>query len=278
MCLLILLGGCGGGSPVAPSDPAPPEPAPTDPTPPDSTPPEPTPTDPTPSEPTPSEPTRPQDARFHETFWSQMVFDRYEVPFAPNPVSLVLDAPMNLYIKTTDERGRLALFGNGLAQMIDEAPRYGRELSGRNIIGRVESGRANPGERRGWILLTLHTDLGDDVCGLVSVGANPGRIRLSTGYDGHCLDLEVFAHELGHALGFWHVDPNVFVRAVMRPRGVFANRGQYRYSGREKYHAQLAYEVGRGATDCGWPYGGACAGRRSLGFDRPAAGAPVIVN
>ena len=276
MCLLILLGGCDSGNPVAPSAAAPP--AAPDPTPPDPTPPDPAPPDPPPTDPTPTDPPRPQDARFHDTFWGQMVFDRYEVPAAPNPVSLVLDAPMNLYIKTTDELGRLALFGNGLAQMIAEAPRYGRELSGRNLVGRVESGRANPGERRGWILVTLHTDLGNNVCGLAKVGANPGRIRLSTGYNGHCLDLEVFAHELGHAFGFWHVDPNVFTRAVMRPEGLFANRGQYRYSGREKYHAQLAYEVGREAADCGWPYGGTCLDRRALGFGRPEAGAPVVVN
>lgn len=226
----------------------------------------------------PQRPVRPQDPRFEDAFWRQLVYDRYEDPVTVNPISWVLDAPMNLYIRTTDELGRRALFGNGLTQMIDAAPRFGRELSGRNVIGRVEAGPADPGERRGWILLTPHTSLEDDACGLAHVGADPGRIQLSTDYDGHCLDLEVFAHELGHALGFWHVDPNVYTRAVMRPGGWFADRGQYRYSAREVYHAQLAYEVGPRAAYCGWPYGSTCGSGQSLGFSRPAVRPPVVVD
>lgn len=32
------------------------------------------------------------------------------------------------------------------------------------------------------------------------------------------------------------------------------------FTQRERYHAQLAYEVGRGAAYCGWPFGSVCAG------------------
>ena len=247
--LLIALGGCDGGNPVSPTA-APPQ-----------------------------RPVRPQDPRFEDAFWGQLVYDRYEDSAAGlSSISWVLDAPMNLYIRTTDELGRRALFGNGLAQMIDAAPRLGRELSGRNIIGRVESGPMDPGERLGWILLTPETSLESDACGQAYIGANPGRIWISTDYYGHCLDLEVFAHELGHALGFWHVDPDVYTRAVMRPGGWFADRGQYRYSDREVYYARLAYEVGSHAPYCGWPYGSACGSGQSSGSSRPAVRPPVIVD
>ena len=32
------------------------------------------------------------------------------------------------------------------------------------------------------------------------------------------------------------------------------------FTERERYHAQLAYEVGRGAAYCGWPFDPGCAG------------------
>ena len=96
------------------------------------------------------------------------------------------------------------------------------------------------------------------LCGRASVGANPGTIWLNADSRA-CLDLEVYAHELGHALGFFHVDPRVYPNAVMKPQGWRHNSGQYRFTGQEKYHARLAYEVGRGHEYCGWPFQRVCA-------------------
>ena len=155
----------------------------------------------------------------------------------------VLDASvMHLYIATTTHTGRRALFGEGLAQMIEWAPTYGRQLSGREIIGQIRTGpypevaRHSNRHEPGWIYVFPETDLPGlrNRCGQAGVGTNPGSIELNAD-NPNCLDLEVFAHELGHALGFYHVDPSVYPHAVMKPGGWRHNSGQYRFSAQEKY-------------------------------------------
>ena len=81
---------------------------------------------------------------------------------------------------------------------------------------------------------------------------------------------EIFAHEFGHALGFFHVaDRN----AVMEP-GVY--NGIDQFSAREVYHARLAYEVGRWQRYCGWPFSATCFPRSALGAPLHM-GPPIIV-
>ena len=53
------------------------------------------------------------------------------------------------------------------------------------------------------------------------------------------------------------------VGEYVKPQGWRHNSGQYRFTEQEKYHARLAYEVGRGATYCGWPFQARCARRGS---------------
>ena len=230
---------------------------------------------------TPTTPTRPVDQRFNDAFWRQIIFNKYDYP-GEGYGSYVLDASvMRLYIATTTPGGRRVLFGGGLAQMIEEGPKYGRQLSGRNLIGRSRTGTYQEVERHrarnepGWITILPQTNLSSDICGNAQLGANPGEINLNANNQ-VCLDLEVFAHELGHALGLAHVDPRLYPRAVMKPGGWRHNSGQYRFTATEKYHARLAYEVGRGATYCGWPFQAHCArGGSSL---RGLARAPIVID
>ena len=156
---------------------------------------------------------------------------------------------------------------------LTRTPYYAGQLSGVRYTGRIESGPTDPGKRQGWIRVTPEW-LGEDKCGDARVGGNPGLIRLNLRWS-QCLDLEVFAHELGHAMGFWHVDPRLFPRAVMKQRGWQHNSGQYRFTNREIYHAQLAYEVGRGERYCGWPFQATCPRRGTLGFRGVA---PIVID
>ena len=219
--------------------------------------------------PAPSVAVRPVDARFTDTFWQQFAYDAfdYHAQFRTRPLRVLDASVMRLYIATTTDTGRRMLFGNGLAQMMEWAPTYGRQLSGRNIIGEIRTGSYQEVDRHrtrnepGWIYVLLETDLSG--CGLASVGANPGIIELNAN-NTNCLDLEVFAHELGHALGFFHLDPSVYPNALMRTGSWQGDLGDYRFSGREKYHARLAYEVGRGEEYCGWPFQASCTRRGAL--------------
>ncbi len=221
-------------------------------------------------------PTRPVDPRFDDRFWRQFVFNQFDDPGTiGRQASWMLETTSpNIYIKTTDPNGHRVLFGNGLAQMIEWTPHYWNQLTGQSFRGRIETGRSDPGERRGWIRV-IPDWMEDGVCGRAAVGQNPGRIRLNAA-SAVCLDLEVFAHELGHALGFRHVDPQRFPQAVMKTRGWRANQGQYRFSAREVYHARLAYEVGRGQRYCGWPFSPTCFSRTALGALH-STGPPIII-
>ena len=221
-------------------------------------------------------PTRPVDPRFEDQFWKELVFNQHEEPGTiGRQVSWMLETTSpNIYIKTTDPNGHRVLFGNGLAQMIEWAPSYIQQLTGYSYSGRIETGRSDPDDRHGWIRV-IPDWMEDGVCGRAAVGQNPGHIQLNAAF-AVCLDLEVFAHELGHALGFRHVDPQRFRQAVMKPRGWRANQGQYQFSAREVYHARLAYEVGRGQRYCGWPFSATCFPRTALG-SLHSTGPPIII-
>ena len=60
----------------------------------------------------------------------------------------------------------------------------------------------------GWINVNILRDPASDVCGRAKVGVDPGEITL---YDDRCgcgsqkIRGRTIAHEVGHALGFWHI-------------------------------------------------------------------------
>ncbi len=68
---------------------------------------------------------------------------------------------------------------------------------------------------------------------------------------------------------------SVYPHAVMKTQGWQHNSGQYRFSAQELYHSRLAYEVGRGATYCGWPFQRVCATPRRA---RTHTLAPTVID
>ena len=116
------------------------------------------------------------------------------------------------------------------------------------------------GDREGWITVRFvtraeHPGIGAS-CGLATPGSDPGSIWIARD-NGECFRngyfRRLFAHEVGHAFGLWHVaDPGAMMSE--------ADNDTEWFTARERYHAQLAYEVGRRAAYCGWPFGPACAG------------------
>lgn len=136
-------------------------------------------------------------------------------------------------------------------------PRLAEQITGQRYTGRIESGPEDR-ETAGWITVEFVAPAAAPKelrgsCGWAHYGTDPGRIRIVQ--ESRCLGSyfpRIFAHELGHAFGLHHVsDPRaaMFVRDIQTP--VFTPP--------EQYHARLAYEVGRGAAYCGWPFGAGCA-------------------
>ena len=184
----------------------------------------------------------------------------------------------NVYIWLGDEAGQRVVAPRHVADMRRLIPRAMKQLTGHAYRGRIETGLQDR-KSLGWITVRFvlregaHADL---ICGAALVGANPGSVWIGrrAGDNELCSDdtwfRHVFVHELGHAMGFWHV-----ASGVMESRG-----GERRttFTAREQYHAQLAYKVGRGHEYCGWPFRRACAtptqGFRSFA---PSPRPPIVV-
>ena len=212
------------------------------------------------------------EARFDDAFWRQLVYNQHQEPDSiAGRGSWVLSEPVNMHIVTTNESGEVVLVPDVVARMRRQALAVGRLLSGRNIIRRVDASPENPGERLGWILVTPTADADDVVCGKAGIGWTAGRIWLRS-TRAHCMDADIFAHELGHALGFYHLDPSSYGGSVMVKSGSAPDT----FTARESYHARLAYEAGRRAPYCGWPQGENCQTRGTLGFRRPPLVHPPV--
>ena len=259
LCLALAgLAGCEGDtarSPVGPSPPVvpPPPPPPID--------------------------VRPVHSRFTDRFWQQFIFDQHDDPGRWWGSSVLENSSPNVYIRMGDPTGRRVVSHQQRDHIQRAVPRLARQLTGQPYRGRIESGIGDR-TRRGWITVRFVTqeeepDISEGACGRARVGGDPGNIWIIRRARGNrlCVDPyyfpELFAHEFGHAMGFFHVEDRTAIMAT----GVW--NGQSTFSPREQYHARLAYEVGRGHEYCGWPFQRSCATPTHF---RPRGFAPTVID
>ncbi|MYN64772.1 MAG: hypothetical protein F4X11_07060 [Acidobacteria bacterium] len=210
----------------------------------------------------PARTSRPADPRFDDRFWRELIFNEHDAPGQGDFVRVLSNPSPNVYVRLGGAGGtRRVVADDRLAHIREVLPLLAEQITGRPYDGRIESGIEERGDREGWITVRFVTpeeypDIGAS-CGLATPGADPGSIWFARGND-ECFRngyfRRLFAHELGHAFGLWHVGD----RAAMMSSET-GNDIEW-FTERERYHAQLAYEVGRGAAYCGWPFGSACAG------------------
>jgi hypothetical protein len=120
--------------------------------------------------------------------------------------------------------------------------------AGRLQAARIETGSEDRSDMPDWIVIEFIRDMGRNICGLSSIGRNPGRITLN---DDRCncgsvkVPPGVVLHEFGHALGFFHVPDRQSVMYPQDPGGC----PQLALSAAERYHSAIVYSRPRGNTD-----------------------------
>ena len=188
-------------------------------------------------------------APFSMEFYQQMVRGAYDQEGAPWQLLRLTSAP-RFYLKTVDEEGVPIL--PQVIQMIEESIRKAvPAFTGGRYAATIETGAAVRAEAPGWINVDLMRDPDDGTaCGRAFVGANPGRITLyydlrGCGCGSEKIPARTVAHEVGHALGFFHVSDRNSLMYPLNPGTCPVAEP----SALELHHAAIAYARARGNTD-----------------------------
>ena len=211
--------------------------------------------------------------RFRRSTWSQLGFNAYECPTPDDcpehwtnqegetfPISPLLDRYLyvlpttspNFHIRTHNDAGQVRLSSTWVRRIREAIPEIVSEVTGEPYVGEITSGR-NDLSAQNWVTIEASTEAenpdtwetNDDsyLCGWARIGATWGRLQINkdrtalSASRGKCGLRALIAHEIGHALGFYHVED---IRSVMAP-----SVASETFTRSERYHAQLAYAYGR---------------------------------
>ena len=198
---------------------------------------------------------------FDPALWRELVFDAFECPngftdescrnfwgdrTVEERITAVLPATPNFHVLTqAATRSGTWRFTRRQIDTIEEAIHDAVEqLTGIPFRGRITTGTRLKDEY-GWVdVVPLGSAFweGRPPCGAAAVGATEGLILINTDRLDDCDLLPVTMHEVGHALGFYHVlnlGDYLMSPLLTEIPAVFTET--------EQFHARLAVELGRGA-------------------------------
>ncbi|HEY7059327.1 MAG TPA: matrixin family metalloprotease [Vicinamibacterales bacterium] len=177
---------------------------------------------------------------FSMDFYRQFVRDMYDQSDgSPWPLQRWTTTP-NFYVRTLDDASR-AVEQNVVDATIDALRRgVAAFTAGYFSAGSIETGTDVRPEAADWINVEFKRHDPDQPCGTAFVGRNPGTITLwldTCGCGSIRVSPSVAMHEIGHAMGFFHVsDPHSlmypFDESGCRPGSL---------SPAEAFHAAIAY-------------------------------------
>lgn len=190
-------------------------------------------------------------APFSMDFYKQFVRDTYDNDTgAPFGVLRWMASP-KFYVRTVDQDGR-AFEPETIPTTVEAIQRSVPLFSGGRYQAAVETGTDTRPDTQGWINVVIQRSArptAEQYCGTAYVGSNPGTITLYydvCGACGHKIPADITVHEVGHAMGFFHVpDKN----SIMYPQVHESCPRRGNVSSAEIFHAGVAYSRPRGNRD-----------------------------
>ena len=190
----------------------------------------------------------PDRAPFVLGFYRYLVRNGLEDPGSLRSVRRWTRNP-NFYINTFNPRTSKPLEPQEVSLIVESLRQSVPQLTGSVLsAGIVETAETAREPRADYINVKMVHQPTENFCGRALVGANPGEIEIN--YDrcaNTCGSLKVtptaIAHEVGHALGFWHVDKGIMTAVVS------SNCANVQFTEQERVHARIAYRRPVGNTD-----------------------------
>ena len=186
---------------------------------------------------------------FDLAFYRQFARDDFDrIQGRLQPLWVLAQAP-SFYMETEGAKG----FSRSVASRLEQIARriVPALTGGRFQVSHWETGPTPRPPQPGWIVIERKDDIGGPdvppgyvVCGSATVGAVAGQVWLHG--DQVCRIEPVFAHEIGHALGFFHVDRR---GALMYPYEIAEDSAADAPIDAEQRAAAIAYARRRGSTD-----------------------------
>jgi len=143
-------------------------------------------------------------APFSLTFYRQFARDGFEQPHALDVVRSLRQAPA-FYLQTKGLSADVVRSLESAARAV--VPMF---TGSTFTVATFETGTELRPRQNGWIVVDTHDDSSESAnCGQAYPGAPDGSIWINTSqtcYRNTDMLLSTFAHEIGHALGFSHVD------------------------------------------------------------------------